>query len=166
MEMFIVQFPDVRLRKVAAPVTEFTADLHKLIDSMTETMYHAHAVGLAATQVDIQQRIFVADVSNEGNNPLYFINPEIIHKEGSQEWEEGCLSFPGVYLKMKRAKIVEVAFVDKEGKPQQLRAEGHLAVCIQHELDHLNGITFYDHLPYHKKEKVRKQLEKIRRESL
>jgi peptide deformylase len=133
---------------------------------MLDTLYETQGVGLAATQVNVAKRIMVIDVSEAQNEPLVFINPEIIAKKDIIDWEEGCLSFPGVYAKVKRAKEVEVSFMDLDGKQQTLVATELLGICIQHELDHLNGITFYDHLSRMKQELIRNKLEKMRRKSL
>ncbi len=162
----ILQFPDPRLKNKAVPVTVFDEALATTIANMFETMYEAYGVGLAAIQVNIQQQIIVIDVSHEQNQPLCLINPEITEKHGTILSEEGCLSFPGVYAKVQRAKDVQVKFLDKTGKPQTLKATGLLSQCIQHETDHLNGITFYDHLSSLKQELLRKKLEKNRRRSL
>ncbi len=163
----ILQFPDPRLKNIAAPVEHFDAELATLIDNMLETMYETRGIGLASIQVNVPKRVIVIDASDNENEPRHFVNPEIIAKRGVIEWEEGCLSFPGVYAKIKRAKEIDVKYVDKHGKPQELlNATGLLGVCIQHEIDHLDGITFYDHLSSLKKELLRKKLDKIRRRSL
>ena len=162
----ILQFPDPRLKRVAEEVREFDQSLFKLIDDMFETMYETQGVGLAATQVNDHRRVITMDVTHENTQPIYLINPEIIHKENLSESEEGCLSFPGVYAKVKRAKKIRVKFLDKHQKVHELEAEGLLAVCIQHETDHLHGITFYDHLSPLKKELLRKKLKKMRDRAL
>lgn len=163
----ILQFPDPRLKKVAMPVDIFDDSLVTLIANMFETMYEAQGVGLAATQVNIQKRVIVIDVSTDSKQPLALINPEFISKEGPLEWEEGCLSFPGVYAKIKRHKDVEIKYRDYHGKLQTLTANGGLlSACIQHEIDHLDGITFFDHLSPLKKELLQKKLEKNRKRAL
>lgn len=162
----ILQFPDPRLTLTAAPVEDCKA-AHSLIDDMFETLYEAQGVGLSATQVNILQRIVVIDVSSKGNEPRCFINPHITAKRGTVELDEGCLSFPGIFAKVKRAKEIDMVFLDKNGKTQQiLNASGLLGHCIQHEIDHLNGITFYDHLSSLKQSLVQKKLAKIRRRML
>lgn len=162
----ILQFPDQRLKTTAAPVEKLEQALFTLIDNMFETLYEAQAVGLAATQVNVHKRVMVVDVSSKANEPLCLINPEITAKRGIRESEEGCLSFPGVYAKVKRAKEIDVKFLDKNGKVQELSADGLLSTCIQHEIDHLNGITFFDHLSMLKQNLIVKKLEKIRRRAL
>lgn len=163
----ILQFPDPRLKKIATPVDIFDDNLVTLITNMFETMYEAQGVGLAATQVNIQKRVIVIDVSTEQNQPLVLINPEFVSKEGPLEWEEGCLSFPGVYAKVKRYKGVEIQYRDHHGKLQSLTANGGLlSACIQHEIDHLDGITFFDHLSALKKELLQKKLDKNRKRAL
>jgi len=159
----ILQFPDTRLKNKAAPVEQFDNALSLLIDNMFETMYETQGIGLAAIQVNIQQRVIVIDVSREGNQPLVLINPEIIHKQDMVDSEEGCLSFPGVYAKVKRAKTIEAKYWDRDGKENSITAENLLSFCIQHELDHLDGITFYDHLSPLKKDLLRKKIEKLRK---
>lgn len=162
----ILQFPDKQLKLKAEPVLDFNSEIHQLVDNMFETLYEAHGVGLAAIQVNVQKRVIVIDVSREQNNPLCVINPTIIHRQGLVTSEEGCLSFPGVYAQVQRSEKVEVEFFNKSGEKQQLKAEGLLAICLQHEMDHLNGITFYDHLSSLKQEMLRKKLDKIRRRAL
>jgi peptide deformylase len=144
--LHILEFPDPRLRKVAAPVTAVTPDIVKLIGDMAETMYAAPGIGLAATQVDVHKRIVVTDLSEARDELRVFINPEIVEREGSVETEEGCLSVPGYYDDVTRAARVRVRAQDERGEPFELEAEGLLAVCIQHELDHLMGKVFVDHL--------------------
>jgi peptide deformylase len=163
----ILQFPDPRLKKIATPVDIFDDDILSLIKSMFETMCEAQGVGLAATQVNVHQRVIVLDVSNEQNQPLALINPEIVSKHGVLEREEGCLSFPGVYAKVKRYQGIEIKYRDHNGKLQNLSANGGLlSVCIQHEIDHLDGITFFDHLSLLKRELLEKKLEKNRKRAL
>jgi len=162
----ILQFPDPRLKKTADPVDVFDQEIFKLVDDMQETLYEAQGVGLAATQVNVHKRVIVIDVSETHNQLVCLINPEIIEKRGAVEREEGCLSFPGVYAKVKRAKEVDITYYDRLGKHHQMSADGLLAICIQHELDHLNGITFYDHLSSLKQTMLRKKLDKVRRKAL
>lgn len=159
----VLQYPDERLRTKAKAVTEFDSKIHTIIDNMFETMYEQHGVGLAATQVDIHQRIIVMDVSDDRTQPLCVINPEIITREGIQHESEGCLSFPGVFDKVERAAKIRVKALDRDGKPFELDAEEILSICIQHEMDHLEGILFIDHLSRMKQERARKKLEKMRR---
>jgi peptide deformylase len=156
----ILKYPDERLRTVAEPVTSVDDDLRNTIDAMFETMYESNGVGLAATQVNVHKRLFVADCSEDQNEPLVFINPEITEKDGLFTNEEGCLSFPGVYAKVERAQKVTVQALDRNGESFSLTADGLLAICIQHELDHLNGKLFVDYLSPLKRDRIRKKLEK------
>jgi peptide deformylase len=142
----ILEFPDPRLRKVAAPVVAITPEIAKLVRDMAETMYAAPGVGLAATQVDVHKRIIVMDLSETKDELRVFINPEILSAEGRAENEEGCLSVPGYYDEVTRAAKVRVRALDAHGEPFEQDAEGLLAVCIQHEMDHLIGKVFVDHL--------------------
>ncbi len=142
----ILEYPDPRLKKVAAPVTAFTPDLVKLVRDMAETMYAAPGVGLAATQVDVHKRVIVIDVSEAKDDLLVLVNPEIVAAEGEAECEEGCLSVPGYYDKVTRAARITVRARDERGGPIERTAEGLLAVCIQHEMDHLVGKVFVDYL--------------------
>jgi peptide deformylase len=160
----IIEFPDPRLRTVARPIAEVDSRLRQLIDDMFETMYAAPGIGLAATQVDVHERLLVLDVSEDKATPLVFINPEILHSEGSQVYQEGCLSVPGIYADVKRAETIRVRALDRDGQAFELDADGLLAVCIQHEMDHLAGKVFVDYLSPLKRELVRKKLAKQRRE--
>jgi peptide deformylase len=160
----ILEFPDKRLRKKAAPVERVDDAIRALLDDMLETMYAAPGVGLAATQVNVQKRVIVIDVSEEKNRPLCLVNPEILDKSGSEEMEEGCLSVPGVYEKVSRAEKVTIQAVDRNGQPFVQEADGLLAVCIQHEIDHLEGKLFVDYLSPLKRHRARKKLEKDRRQ--
>ena len=164
-KLTILEFPDPRLRTRAAPVAAVDAAIRTLIDDMLETMYAARGVGLAATQVNVHQRVLVADVSEERNQPLVFVNPEVIERDGKTEAEEGCLSVPGIFDKLttRSARIV-VRALGRDGKPFELEADGLLAVCIQHEMDHLEGKLFVDYLSELKRTRIRKKLEKERRE--
>jgi peptide deformylase len=157
----ILEFPDERLRKKAMPVLKVDNTIKKLTGDMLETMYQAKGIGLAATQVNVQQRIVVIDISELKDSPLCFINPEIINREGVEESEEGCLSVPGFFEKVKRAERIKVKALDKNGQTFELEADGLLAVCIQHELDHLEGKLFVDYISSLKRERIKKKLEKI-----
>lgn len=162
----ILQFPDPRLRTKAKPVTEVDAAMRKTIEDMYETMYDARGVGLAGTQVDYHYRIFTMDCSATGDEPQVIINPEIVHKEGVQYEAHGCLSVPETYDKVKRAFKVRLKAFDIDMKPIELEGEGVIAECFQHEIDHLNGILFIDHLSKLKQARIRKKIEKFhRRES-
>lgn len=156
----ILKYPDERLRTVAEPITSVDDSLRDTIDAMFETMYDSNGVGLAATQVNVHKRLFIADCSEDQNEPLVFINPEITEKDGLFANEEGCLSFPGVYAKVERASKITVKAQDRNGESFSLTAEGLLAICIQHELDHLNGKLFVDYLSPLKRDRIRKKLEK------
>jgi len=160
----ILEFPDPRLRTRAQPVTRFDAELGKTIDDMFETMYAAPGIGLAATQIDVALQLLVIDVSEEKNSPLVFINPEILAREGTAVTEEGCLSVPGIYDEVQRAAKIRVRAKDRKGQVFERDYEGTLAVCIQHEMDHINGKLFVDYLTYLKRERIRKKLEKERKE--
>jgi len=159
----ILHFPDPRLRTVAKPVPVVGAEIRRLIDAMFETMYDAPGIGLAATQVNVHQRLLVLDVSEDKDQPQVFINPEILSRDGVEEMEEGCLSVPGVYDKVQRAERIKVRALDRDGKPFELEADGLLAVCIQHEIDHLDGKLFVDYLSSLKRLRIKKKLEKARR---
>ena len=156
----ILHFPDPRLRRVAQPVKAVDDSTRKLVDDMFETMYDAPGIGLAATQIGSTQRVVVLDVSEDQSEPLAFINPEILQQDGIQEYEEGCLSVPGYYEKVKRPDSVKVKALNKNGEPFELDAEGLLAVCIQHEIDHLDGKLFVDYISNLKRQRIRRQLEK------
>jgi len=164
-KLTILEFPDPRLRTRAAAVPAVDDAIRTLIDDMLETMYAAPGVGLAATQVDVHKRVLVADITQEQNQPLAFVNPEIIEREGKTEAEEGCLSVPGIFdtLNARSARIV-VRALGRDGKPFEMEADGLLAVCIQHEMDHLEGKLFVDYLSELKRTRIRKKLEKERRE--
>jgi len=160
----ILEFPDSRLRKKAVPVDLVDDMLRQLIDDMFETMYEAPGIGLAATQVDVHRRLLVADVSAEKDEPQVLINPEILEKDGSTVTEEGCLSVPGYFEEVERAEHIKVRFLDREGKQQEREFEGLLAVCVQHEMDHLEGKLFVDYLSEIKRQRIRKRLDKDRRQ--
>lgn len=157
----ILEFPDERLRKKAVAVQVVDGKIKKLVEDMLETMYLAKGVGLAATQVNVHQRIIVIDVSEEKDNPLCLINPEIIAKDGVEESEEGCLSVPGFFETVKRAERITVKALDKEGKSFEFEADDLLAVCVQHEMDHLEGKLFVDYISSLKRQRIKKKLEKI-----
>src|SRR5690606_18131814 len=161
----ILEFPDPRLRKKAAPVERFDSALARLIEDMFETMYAAPGIGLAATQVDVHERVLVADVSAEKNERRVLINPEILEKDGVAVSEEGCLSVPGFFDEVERANRVRVRFQDGEGNRHEEEFEGLLAICVQHEIDHLDGKLFVDYLSEAKRQRIRKRLEKERRQS-
>ena len=159
----ILEFPDPRLRKKAIPVETVDDDLRALIADMFETMYDAPGIGLAATQVDVHLRLLVTDVSSDKSEPYVLINPEIVEMDGVTVTEEGCLSVPGYYDSVERADHIRVRILDRDGKETEMEAEGLLAVCIQHEIDHLDGKLFVDYLSEAKRQRVRKKLEKERR---
>ena len=164
-KLTILEYPDPRLRTRAVPVATVDDRVRRLIDDMLETMYAAPGVGLAATQVNVHQRVLVADVSKEQDQPMVFINPEIIEREGKTEAEEGCLSVPGIFDKLStRSARIVVRALGRDGRPFEIEADGLLAVCIQHEMDHLEGKLFVDYLSELKRTRIRKKLEKERRE--
>ena len=156
----ILHFPDTRLRNVAKPVAKVDDSVRKLIDDMFETMYQAPGIGLAAIQVNQPRRVIVVDISEERNQPLALVNPEILDRQGEEEMDEGCLSVPGVYEKVQRAERVRVRALDRDGKSFEMEVDGLLAVCIQHEIDHLDGKLFVDYLSNLKRQRIRKKLEK------
>ncbi|OHC88883.1 MAG: peptide deformylase [Sideroxydans sp. RIFOXYD2_FULL_59_7] len=162
----IIKYPDPRLHKVAKPVVAVTQNTRKLIQDMSETMYAAPGIGLAATQVDVHEQIVVIDVSETHDDLKVFINPVILELEGTEESEEGCLSVPGIYETVRRANRVKVQAHNENGETFQLEADGLLAVCIQHELDHLQGKVFVEHLSHLKQTRIRAKLKKQRRETL
>jgi len=159
----ILEFPDPRLRTVAKPVERVDDALRALIDDMFETMYEAPGIGLAATQVDVHKRLLVLDVSEDRSRPLVFVNPQILASEGSQTYQEGCLSVPGIFADVQRFDRITVRALGRDGEPFEIHADGLLAVCIQHEMDHLAGKLFVDYLSPLKRELVRKKLAKQRR---
>ncbi|MCX8048536.1 MAG: peptide deformylase [Methylohalobius sp.] len=161
----ILEFPDERLRRKALPVQAVDAQIRRLVDDMFETMYAAPGVGLAAIQVNRPVRVVVMDVSETKDQPLCLINPEILARSGIEEREEGCLSVPGVFEKVRRAERVVVRALDCDGKPLELEAEGLLSVCIQHEIDHLDGKLFLDYLSPLKRQRIRKRLIKTARQA-
>ncbi len=157
----ILEFPDERLRKKATVVKAVDDKIRKLLDDMLETMYESRGVGLAATQVDVHKRIVVIDVSEEKDAPLFLINPEIYEKDGVKESEEGCLSVPGFFEKVTRAEHIRVRALNRDGKNFEFEATELLAVCVQHEMDHLDGKLFVDHISSLKRQRIKKKLEKI-----
>lgn len=160
----ILHYPNPRLHTVAKPVEAVDARIRKLVDDMAETMYAAPGIGLAATQVDVHERVVVIDISETHDALMVFINPEIIAQSGRAEGEEGCLSVPGVFDRVTRAERVTVRALDRNGQPFELEAEGLLAVCIQHEIDHLQGKVFVDYLSMLKRNRIRARLQKQARE--
>jgi len=162
----ILNYPDPRLHTVAKPVKEVNSDIQRLVDNMAETMYTAPGIGLAATQVDQHIQLIVIDTSKEQNNLLVLINPKIVVKNGTQDYEEGCLSVPGVYEMVTRAEKIMVEALNKQGIKFKLDAEGLLAVCIQHEMDHLLGKVFVDYLSPLKRNRIKTKMVKLNREKL
>jgi peptide deformylase len=160
----ILNYPDPRLHTVAKPVQEVNSATRKLVDDMAETMYAAPGIGLAATQVNQHVQVIVIDTTKEQNNLQVFINPKIVAKSGQQEYEEGCLSVPGIYETVTRAEKITVEALDKQGKKFQLEAEGLLAVCIQHEMDHLLGKVFVEYLSPLKRNRIKTKMLKHNRE--
>jgi peptide deformylase len=161
----ILRYPDARLHKLAAPVTVFDEALKKLVADMTETMYAAPGIGLAATQVDVHKQVIVVDVSERHDSLVVLVNPEIVEATGESDIEEGCLSVPGIYELVERAERVKVRAYDQNGKAFTLEAQGLLAVCIQHEMDHLEGKVFVEHLSQLKQQRIRAKLAKQLRKS-
>lgn len=165
-KLSILEFPDPRLRTVAKPVAAeavVSPDFQRQLDDMFETMYAAPGIGLAASQVDVHQRFMVIDISDAKDEPRVFINPQILSSEGTETCQEGCLSVPGIYADVKRAEKIVVRALDRQGQAFELAADGLLAICIQHEMDHLDGKLFVDYLSPLKREMVRKKLAKQRR---
>ena len=159
----ILEFPDARLRTVAKPVEQVDDALRRLIDDMVETKYDAQGIGLAATQVNVHRRLLVLDVSEKQDTPRVYINPEILAREGSESCEEGCLSVPGIYAEVSRAAMIRVAALDRNGDRFEEDLDGIHAVCLQHEMDHLEGKLFVDYLSPLKRRMVTKKLEKQRK---
>lgn len=162
----VLRYPDPRLHKVAARVTRVDNEVRKLIKDMADTMYAAPGIGLAATQVDVHQRIIVIDISETRDQLRVFINPEILEASGQAEWEEGCLSVPGIYEKVRRAQHIKVQALDAEGERFTLEAEDLLAVCIQHEMDHLEGKVFVEYLSRLKQQRILAKLRKQWRQAM
>ena len=159
----ILEYPDPRLRTRAAPIENVNDEIRRLAADMLETMYAAPGIGLAATQVDVHKRLLVVDVSEQHDDPHVFINPEILAMDGVEVMEEGCLSVPGVYERVERAEHIRLRATGLDGANFEMEAEGLLAVCIQHEIDHLDGKLFVDYLSNLKRDRIRKRLEKDRR---
>ena len=159
----ILNYPDVRLYTVAKPVSQVDTKIQRLIDDMAETMYEAPGIGLAATQVNVHLQIIVIDTSETKNNLQVFINPKVKTKTGTQEYEEGCLSVPGVYESVTRAETVVIAALDRNGKTFTLEANGLMAVCIQHEMDHLLGKVFVQYLSPLKQSRIKTKMQKMQR---
>ncbi|MCL4148527.1 UNVERIFIED_CONTAM: hypothetical protein GTU68_012073 [Idotea baltica] len=157
----VLSYPDKRLRTKAAPVEVVDDAVRGIMDDMLETMYEAPGIGLAATQVDVHQRIVVIDVSEDKSEPLFLVNPEIIDQSGTEISEEGCLSVPEYYAEVERAEHVKIRAIGRDGESYEMEADGLLAVCIQHEMDHLQGKLFVDYLSPLKQQRVRKKLEKL-----
>lgn len=162
----ILHYPDPRLRNPAQPVERVDDEVRQLVDDMFETMYQAPGIGLAAPQLGAAKSIIVIDISEQRNAPHTFINPRIVARDGATRFEEGCLSVPGIYEEVQRASRIRVEAVSREGKDFTLEAEGLLAVCIQHEIDHLDGKLFVDYLSELKRQRIRKKMEKLRRHTL
>lgn len=160
----ILTFPDPRLRNKAKPVARVDDQIRRIVDDMLETMYAAPGIGLAAIQVNIPLRILVIDVSESNDSPLCLINPEIVERSGEEQMDEGCLSVPGFYEQVTRAERVRVRALDREGQPLELDTDGLLAVCIQHEIDHLDGKLFVDYVSALKRQRIRRKLEKDQRQ--
>ncbi len=161
----ILTFPDERLRRRAEPVEQVDDGIRQLVDDMLETMYDAPGIGLAAIQVNVPRRVIVIDTSDEKDQPLCLINPEILASSGEEEMSEGCLSVPGFFEPVMRAECIKVRALDRDGESFELETDGLLAVCIQHEIDHLDGKLFVDHISSLKRQRIRKKLEKERRQA-
>jgi len=159
----IIEYPDPRLRTVAAPVEAVDDAIRELVGAMLESMYAAPGIGLAATQVDVHKRLLVIDLTEDQSEPLVFINPEILESEGSIKSDEGCLSVPEIYEAVERAEHIRVRALNREGEAFEMEAEGLLAVCIQHEMDHLEGKLFVDYLSEMKRQRLKKKLAKARK---
>jgi peptide deformylase len=160
----ILTFPNPRLRNKAQPVREVDAAVRRLVDDMFETMYAAPGIGLAAIQVDVPLRVVVIDISEKHDSPLCLINPEILERQGDEQMEEGCLSVPGFFETVSRAERVRVRALDRDGRPFEIDTDGLLAVCIQHEIDHLDGKLFVDYISSLKRQRIRRRLEKEQRD--
>ena len=162
----ILHFPDPQLRQKATPVAVIDAEIRTLVDDMFETMYAAPGIGLAAVQVNVLKQVIVIDISEDKSQPQCFINPEIVQSSGDEIMEEGCLSVPGIYEPVSRAKDITVRYLDRNGTSQELTVDGLLAVCIQHEMDHLEGKLFVDYLSELKRKRIRKKMVKMRQHTL
>jgi len=164
--LHILHYPDPRLRVQAEPVTQVDDAIRQLVDDMLETMYDAPGIGLAAPQVNVSKRLIVIDISEARDAPVCLINPVILEREGNEVMEEGCLSVPGIYDTVERAAAIRVQALGRDGQSYEMRADGLLAVCIQHEMDHLEGKLFVDYLTEMKRQRIKKKLEKYRRRTL
>lgn len=164
--LHILHYPDPRLRLKAEPVKQVDDSVCQLIDDMLETMYDAPGVGLAAPQVNVSKRLIVIDISEARDTPVCLINPVILEREGNEIMEEGCLSVPGIYDTVERAAAIRVQSLGRDGKPYEMKADGLLAVCIQHEMDHLEGKLFVDYLTEMKRQRIKKKMEKYRRRTM
>lgn len=162
----ILHFPDPRLRNKALPVTNVDATVRKLIDDMLETMYEAPGIGLAAIQVNVLKRVIVIDISEDNSSPVCLINPQIVARAGEEIMEEGCLSVPGIFEEIERSNWIKVSALNRNGDAFEMETDGLLAICIQHEIDHLDGKLFVDYLSEIKRQRIRKKLEKQRRQTL
>lgn len=162
----ILHYPDERLHKVAKPIESVDDEVRQLIDDMVETMYASKGVGLAATQVNVHRRLVVIDVSEEKTGATAYINPQIIKKSGQVEYEEGCLSVPGIYDTVSRAESVKVRALDRNGKPFEVETDGLLAICLQHEIDHLDGKVFVEYLSTLKQGRIRTKMKKLEKRTL
>lgn len=162
----VLHYPDPRLRKIAEPVHHIDNSVRQLVDDMFDTMYQAPGIGLAATQVDVHKRIITIDISEDKSQPLCLINPEIINADGFEKMEEGCLSVPGIYEPVERAEVITVKALNQDGKGFEIEASGLLSVCVQHEMDHLQGKLFVDYLSELKRKRIRKKLEKVRQKTM
>ena len=162
----ILHFPDPRLRQKAALVAEVNDEIRQFVDDMFETMYAAPGIGLAAVQVNILKQIIVIDITEDKKQPICFINPEIFEKHGEEKMEEGCLSVPGIFEKVTRADTIKVRYLDRDGNTVENTFDGLLSVCIQHEMDHLQGKLFVDYLSEMKRNRIKKKMEKVRTHTL
>ena len=162
----ILHYPDPRLRTVAEPVDKVDDNIRQLVDDMLQTMYQAPGIGLAATQVDVHKRLLVIDISEDKSQPLCLINPEILEHDGIEKMDEGCLSVPGIYEPVTRARKIRVRALNREGESFEMVAEDLLAVCIQHEMDHLEGKLFVDYLTELKRQRIKKKMQKLRQHTM
>jgi peptide deformylase len=162
----ILHYPDERLHKVAKPIGAVDDTIRQLIDDMAETMYASKGVGLAATQVNMHVRLVVIDVSEDKTGITAYINPQIVERDGETEYEEGCLSVPGIYETVKRAERVRVRALDRDGKPFEVEADGLLAICLQHEIDHLDGKIFVEYLSQLKQSRIKAKMKKLEKSTL
>ncbi|NOX42779.1 MAG: peptide deformylase [Gammaproteobacteria bacterium] len=161
----VLHYPDERLRRVALAIENVDDNTRKLIDDMFETMYGAPGIGLAAVQVDVLKRLIIIDLSENKDQPFCFINPQILSREGKEKVEEGCLSVPGIYADVTRSKWIKIQALDRQGDPFEQEFEGLMAICVQHEIDHLDGKLFVDYLSEMKRVRIRKKMEKLRRQT-